>query len=171
MIVLLYLHMDLVMELDGFLDKEFCEEIVYRCKQDSHDKSNGLHIHRYNEWNEINDKLREVIKDGQSRYIEWLRVILPDIPNMITDTTNTEFKIENHDAGYNWVSLRGGSSLFNFFIHLTDVKEGGETEFVYKKVKPRTGKLVFFPAHWTSIHRGLPCENKYVLMGSFHTVL
>lgn len=163
--------MDLVMEIDGFIDKEFCEEIVNKCTQDSHDKTNGLQICRYIEWNEITDKLREFINTGHSRYIEWLSVILPEISSKITNAKNIDFKIENHDNGYNWISLGDNKSIFNFFIHLSDANEGGETDFVYKKVKPRAGKLVIFPATWTSIHAGLPGKNKYVLMGSFQIVL
>ena len=163
--------MDLIMELDGFLDKEFCEEIINKAEQETRTNENGLNICRYREWNEITDKLRNSIKLGHSKYIEWLNVILPKIPDNILNTENMDFKIENHGAGYEWISPSfNNHSQYVFFIHLNDTNEGGETNFLYKKVKSKTGKLVMFPSNWTSFHMGLPAEkNKYIIMGSFYS--
>ena len=37
---------------------------------------------------------------------------------------------------------------FVFSMYLNDVEEGGETEFLHfsKRVKPKTGRIVFWPA-------------------------
>jgi hypothetical protein len=163
--------MDLVMELDGFLDKEFCEEIINKAEQETRTNEYGLNICRYREWNEITDKLRKSIKLGHSKYIEWLNVILPKIPDKIINAENIDFRIENHATGYEWISpLFNNESQYIFFIHLNDISEGGETNFLYKKVQPKTGKLVVFPSTWTSFHMGLPAENnKYVIIGSFYS--
>lgn len=59
--------------------------------------------------------------------------------------------------------------LLAFMIYLNDVKEGGETEFLYqkKRIKAETGKLLLWPAQFTHTHRGnMPISNeKYVLTG------
>lgn len=48
------------------------------------------------------------------------------------------------------------SRAFVFSIYLNDVKEGGETEFLHfsKRVQPKTGRIVFWPAGFPYVHRG-----------------
>ena len=43
-------------------------------------------------------------------------------------------------------------------IYLNEDFEGGETEFLYfnKRIKPKQGRLVIFPAAFTHTHRGNP---------------
>lgn len=54
-----------------------------------------------------------------------------------------------------------------FMYYLNDVREGGETEFLYQnlKLKPTRGQLVFSPCGYTHTHKGhVPLTNdKYIL--------
>jgi hypothetical protein len=54
-------------------------------------------------------------------------------------------------------------------LYLNDVEEGGETEFLYypKRVKPKTGTFVIWPAGLTHTHRGNPplTNTKYIVTG------
>lgn len=54
-----------------------------------------------------------------------------------------------------------------FMYYLNDVREGGETEFLYqrRKLAPEAGSLVLFPTDFTHTHRGcVPLsEDKYIL--------
>jgi len=45
-----------------------------------------------------------------------------------------------------------------FAIYLNDVEEGGETEFLHfsKRVKPKQGRIVIWPASFPYVHRGNP---------------
>lgn len=56
-----------------------------------------------------------------------------------------------------------------YILYLNDVEEGGETEFLYTpmRVKPKTGRLVIFPAGFTHTHRGNPpiSGDKYIVTG------
>jgi len=56
---------------------------------------------------------------------------------------------------------------FVFSIYLNDVEEGGETEFLHfsKRVKPKTGRIVIWPAGFPYLHRGNPplSGEKYIL--------
>ena len=56
---------------------------------------------------------------------------------------------------------------FVFSIYLNDVEEGGETEFLHfsKRVKPKTGRVVIWPAGFPYVHRGNPplSGEKYIL--------
>ena len=58
--------------------------------------------------------------------------------------------------------------VITFIWYLNNVETGGETEFWAKyKIKPETGKLLFFPSTWTYPHRGMmPISNdKYIITG------
>ncbi|MAL47069.1 MAG: hypothetical protein CME98_24100 [Hyphomonas sp.] len=52
-------------------------------------------------------------------------------------------------------------------VYLNDVEEGGETEFLHfsKRVKPKAGRIVIWPAGFPYLHRGNPplCGEKYLL--------
>ena len=54
-----------------------------------------------------------------------------------------------------------------FSIYLNDVEDGGETEFLHfsKRVKPKTGRIVIWPASFPYVHRGNPplSGEKYIL--------
>ena len=56
---------------------------------------------------------------------------------------------------------------FVFSIYLNDVEEGGETEFLHfsKRVQPKTGRIVIWPAAFPYVHRGNPSltGEKYIL--------
>ena len=56
---------------------------------------------------------------------------------------------------------------FVFTIYLNDVEEGGETEFLHfsKRVKPKAGRIVIWPAAFPYLHRGNPplSGEKYIL--------
>ena len=56
-----------------------------------------------------------------------------------------------------------------YIVYLNDVKEGGETEFLYqsKRYKPEQGTVIIAPAHFTHTHRGNPplSNDKYIMTG------
>tara|TARA_B000000475_G_scaffold247085_1_gene221184 strand:- start:160 stop:756 length:597 start_codon:yes stop_codon:yes gene_type:complete len=67
-----------------------------------------------------------------------------------------------HNKGFN-----NEPRCFVFSIYLNDVEEGGETEFLHfsKRVKPKTGRIVIWPAAFPYLHRGNPplSGEKYIL--------
>tara|TARA_R110002020_G_scaffold211854_2_gene418096 strand:- start:1389 stop:1979 length:591 start_codon:yes stop_codon:yes gene_type:complete len=56
---------------------------------------------------------------------------------------------------------------FVYTIYLNDVEEGGETEFLHfsKRIKPKKGRIVIWPASFPYVHRGNPplSGEKYIL--------
>ena len=56
-----------------------------------------------------------------------------------------------------------------FMTYLNTVESGGETEWLYQKlkVKPQKGLTIIWPAIWTHTHRGKPApkELKYICTG------
>ena len=67
-----------------------------------------------------------------------------------------------HNKGYH-----NEARAFVFSIYLNDVEDGGETEFLHysKRVKPKTGRIVIWPAGFPYVHRGNPplSGEKYIL--------
>jgi len=59
-----------------------------------------------------------------------------------------------------------------FMTYLNDVTDGGETEWLYQKVKfkPKKGLTVFWPTDFTHLHKGLvsPTQSKTIVTGWFH---
>jgi hypothetical protein len=87
---------------------------------------------------------------------------------------NIKIQKTNPSEGYHiWHFESSAKELQNrttsFILYLNDVNEGGETEFLYQKlrVKPLKNRLVLWPAAYTHIHRGNPPleESKYILTG------
>ena len=167
--------MDLVMEIDNFMNTDMCKKIINKHNLDSRYTSTAaLNISELNEWSDINKEISEFIKTGYGKYIEWLKAKIP-ISSTFLSAEISEFRIEKHDFSYEITPFaqnnRNGSPLCTFFIHLNEPTENPETDFLYKKVRVTPGKLVMFPATWTSIHRTKDSKDKYVLMGTFYSAL
>jgi hypothetical protein len=89
---------------------------------------------------------------------------------------NFGFKIQKTKIGggyHSWHYENGGREVcvraLVWMLYLNDVKEGGETEFLYQhmRVQPKTGTLVIWPAGFTHTHRGNPpiSNDKYIVTG------
>ncbi len=77
-------------------------------------------------------------------------------------------------GGYHtWHGERSGISTAHrhlvYMTYLNDVTDGGETEFMYQKlkIKPKKGLTLIWPADWTHTHRGIPSmtQVKYIATG------
>jgi hypothetical protein len=90
--------------------------------------------------------------------------------------TNYCFKVQKTEIGQGyhvWHSETGSrdtcTRILAWTLYLNDVEEGGETEFLYypKRVKPKAGTLVLWPAGLTHTHRGNPpiSNTKYIVTG------
>lgn len=88
----------------------------------------------------------------------------------------TDIKVQRTliGGGYHvWHCEVGGVStarrLMPYIIYLNDVEEGGETEFLYypRRIKPKKGTILLFPAGYTHTHRGNPpiSNTKYIATG------
>ena len=64
-------------------------------------------------------------------------------------------------------SFHNEARAFVYSIYLNNVEEGGETEFLHfsKRVQPKTGRIVIWPAGFPYLHRGNPplSGEKYIL--------
>ena len=89
---------------------------------------------------------------------------------------NYTFKIQKTEIGQGyhvWHSENDSRELCTrilaWTLYLNDVEEGGETEFLYypKRIKPKAGTFVLWPAGFTHMHRGNPpiSNTKYIITG------
>lgn len=93
----------------------------------------------------------------------------------INDFKYTTLKIQKTlpTEGYHVWHLEHSSGIENalralvFTIYLNNVEEGGETEFLHfsKRVSPKTGRIVIWPAAFPYVHRGNPplSGEKYII--------
>lgn len=99
-----------------------------------------------------------------------------DVLKRLPSTSNFWFKIQKTKigGGYHIWHFESGdrttcNRLFAWILYLNDVEDGGETEFLYmhKRIKPKKGTLLIFPANFTHTHRGNPplLGTKYILTG------
>lgn len=74
-----------------------------------------------------------------------------------------------HTWHYETGTRETSGRILTYILYLNDVKEGGETEFLYypKRVKPKQGTIILFPGSLTHTHRGnQPLSNeKYIITG------
>jgi hypothetical protein len=87
--------------------------------------------------------------------------------------TNLKIQKTLPTEGYHMWHIEHGKGFENaprafvFSIYLNDIEEGGETEFLHfsKRVKPKTGRIVIWPAAFPYVHRGNPplSGEKYIL--------
>lgn len=108
---------------------------------------------------------------------EWLRIypVLQSQNYRDIYVSNCKLQKTYPGGGYhNWHSehcnqLGSNNTLLAWMIYLNDVKEGGETEFLYqqKRLKPQRNRFVLWPAGFTHLHRGNPPleGEKYVITG------
>jgi hypothetical protein len=74
---------------------------------------------------------------------------------------------------HQWHFEQGSSAVSRrvlaWMVYLNDIEEGGETEFLYqhRRIKPKAGTIVIWPASFTHTHRGNPPlkDEKFILTG------
>ena len=91
-----------------------------------------------------------------------------------TQLAGEELKMKRIKPGggfHSWHHERSGQGAKRKLVcqlYLNDIPNAGETEFLYqnKRMEPKEGRLLIFPADWTHTHRGNPpigVINKYII--------
>ena len=120
------------------------------------------------------DEIKNIMINFQMALDEYLRQT--DITEFHKNLIYTGMKIQKTlpKEGYHVWHVEWNSTSFDqlqrclvYSIYLNDVEEGGETEFLHfsKRVKPKTGRIVIWPAAFPYVHRGNPplSGEKYML--------
>ena len=96
-------------------------------------------------------------------------------PVSVYEHFNIQYYRPNQGAFHAWHCERLGAEApaswrhLVWMTYLNDVEEGGETEFLYQKMKvqPRKGLTLIWPSDWTHMHRSKKSKRgkKYIITG------
>ena len=178
---------DLIHIIPNAIDKDVCKDIIHRFEKDDRKqpgvttlgskqdlkKSIDLNISICDEWKDIDDILFKSVSDGFTEYIKQVSfengIFWP--VNLKDDGYNV--KRYDTDGYFHWHSdmncyMNGWSRIVAFIWYLNDL-DSGYTEFVHgRKIYPKEGQLIMFPACWSFPHRGVsPTTGKKYIITSF----
>lgn len=92
--------------------------------------------------------------------------------NMLRYETNQKYDwhVDQSFLGAGPDSVKAKERLISAVVYLNDDFEGGETQMPEKIWKPKKGKALIFPSHWTFPHQARPVTKgtKYALVTWFH---
>jgi hypothetical protein len=183
--------MDYILEIDGILSKEFCQNVISRFEKDENKqlgatvsgldektkKSVDLPISIKNmkkNWQDVIDKVTNCVQDGLIKYIEYTHEEGLDRRGAVENSIKNsciglpQIQKTEKDGFYNWHHDGNLNRILTYIIYLNDVEEGigGTTEFLNRgHIQPKVGKLVIFPANFAYIHRGVKLRKgvKYIM--------
>ena len=151
--------------------------------------STDLSISIESEWEDIDKLLFEKLKEGFDKYYDYIlntviaQSVSPDDMDNFKTLLYNLLKRQHHDDGYQIQRIEKGqyyiwhSDMFNakgrviafiWYLNSIDAQDGGSTDFLGKRIQPREGDLIFFPATWTYFHTGRPVlgdKAKYIVTG------
>ena len=186
------------MEIPGAVSPRYCEELIDRFEEEERNgrsvhpgmvgpqgavdtnvrNSMNLEMTRLPHWNDAMVNLRAILFEHITTYLD--EVHLGVTRSMYEGGYDSMYSMMRYDpgsVGYHWhndfmydtTTDRGGVRTVTWLIYFSEC-EGGETEFRWgRKIKPETGKVVFFPSTWCMVHRGCPVISgkKYLGVGWF----
>lgn len=132
------------------------------------------------EWNDIDIIISRSLKDAIKRYKDeienfagsigedrtWISCNLVCLNNL-SDCGYVVQRVEKN-TGYRWhhdFSFKNNILSCIWYLNDMDEEDGGVTEFINgRKIQPKAGKLLMFPATWTNIHRGNVIKEKHKYM-------
>ena len=179
---------------DNTLTEQFCKNVCEKLDNDGRKKlgvfnkyketdpnfktSLDLHISRLPEWKEEDDVFFTTISQFLKQYREDIQTstngkfFYGDGDDYFSDT-GYQVKVYKPDGHYDWhsdyaIHDYSGVRALTFIWYLNEDFDEGETEFFNgKKIVPKTGRLLIFPANWIYVHRGctVKTKNKYIATG------
>ena len=96
-------------------------------------------------------------------------------PDDYFSDTGYQVKMYEPDGFYSWhddymIDPSSGVRILTYIWYLNDDFDEGETEFYDGTIiKPKTGRMLFFPATWLYVHRGrtVKSNKKFIATGWF----
>ena len=172
------------------IDLKICDQLIKYYKKNTEYKHPGIYL---------SDKTKECIVDkkhkdsidvtffnnSQDKTINKYFDILSQLVTDYTKHFNLNYSVRSCDSGTNiqFYPKNGGFKIWHtersniknskralvFMTYLNDIDDGGETEFLYQKIKikPKKGLSLIWPSDFTHTHRGIPSptEEKMIVTG------
>ena len=127
--------------------------------------------------NEYFNNLDRALNDSVDKYVKQYPFLGTVSPWILSETFNikkylpSEAYFKTHCEMSGAPDKSASRRMLVWMVFLNDVTDGGETEFPTqcKKIAPRAGDVVLWPAYWTHPHHGLPSNSqiKYISTGWF----
>ena len=181
---------NLIYEKEGAVDKKICDEIIARFERDANKRdgetgwgiikdikdTTDLRISGKESWKDIDQIIFNIMTTHFNIYTRDKGVTIDNekqtfLPNDLMDTGYQIQKYKKNQGKYTWhtdTAIHDKKIRYlTFIIYLNTIEDGGETDFVFKKIKPTAGKIIYFPATWTFPHCGrVPIsDDKYIITG------
>jgi Rps23 Pro-64 3,4-dihydroxylase Tpa1-like proline 4-hydroxylase len=145
-----------------------------------HKADHALNILNHAAPNFGEDRMEDVFFGGLQKCFESYSETFSQLKNVEVRGTYMKVQKTCPAEGYHvWHSERAHGRdkerVLVYNLYLNDIKDedGGETEFLYQKlrVSPKKNTVVIWPADFTHVHRGNPPlgkEDKYIATGWFY---
>ena len=176
-----------------YIDKKVCDDLINFYERSPNKRRGEIGHQDGSIVDEEKKKNKEVIlnssiPEAQAYLLELAKINTEYKKKYIWSDKNhkpwniSAFKIHKYEPGegyYIWHFENNGSvgSITRhlvFSTYLNDVKDKGETEFYYQKIKikAKKGKTIIFPAAWTHTHRGIASTKniKYIVTGWYNYI-
>ena len=157
---------------DNVIDEESCKGLIEKFEElqnkheivnieDKEDRIsfNQIVLTKSEEWKTVNDEMMKLFQAYIVQYKKecniseqmWPEKYGYETIRMKRYLANDYDRFDYHVDVMDYATAR---RFLAFFIYLNDVEEGGETEFLFGRVKPKMGRLVMFPPLWPWEHAG-----------------
>jgi len=167
------------------VNRQHSENVSPFSKEDLSTTANGTHLSQFmlDKYPELNDvymhsnEFTKVLMDSALKEYRRAYPGLAGFPDAEKKLSIQDSKVQKTLPGQGYhvwhhehgTSGRSPRRLLAFSLFLNNVLDGGETEFLYQKVrfKPVMGQLLIWPAYFTHAHRGnQPLSGeKYIVTG------
>jgi hypothetical protein len=176
--------MEYISENSDVIPNTVCQQLIEKFENDfivptNDDNTSGMNISldESNGWDVECTYLHEVLMIRLYEYIEMLKLnVFEDKKNILyalltgPKIVRTTFKMKKigvkDSCDWHTDYSHDMDRILSFVIYLNENESC--TEFLNgRKIKPRVGKIAFFPSTWTYTHRCQPIEKgvKYVISG------
>ena len=156
---------------DNVIDEESCKGLIEKFEelQNKHeivnieDKEDRISfnqiVFKSEEWKTVNDGMMKLFQAYIEQYKIECNISIKMWPEKYGYETirMKRYFANDYDRFDYHVDVRDYETarrFLAFFIYLNDIEEGGETEFLFGRVKPKMGRLVMFPPLWPWFHAG-----------------
>ena len=157
---------------DNVIDEESCKGLIEKFEelQNKHeivnieDKEDRISFKQIvlvksEEWQTVNDGMMKLFQAYIEQYKKECNISIKMWPEKYGYETirMKRYFANDYDRFDYHVDVRDYETarrFLAFFIYLNDIEEGGETEFLFGRVKPKMGRLVMFPPLWPWFHAG-----------------
>lgn len=123
------------------------------------------------EWKDVVFQTHTAIAKAVTEYAKSFPALMEHLQSGRVGCRYPRIERVDPGQGFTWHADNSGMDtaerVIACLLYLTDVTEGGETEFAHQtmKVKPEAGTIVVFPPFWTHLHRGMSPQSdvKYTM--------